>query len=95
MNIQIQAIHFSPDVQLKSFINKMINKLMLVDANITSAEVFLKLSKPASFDNKIVEMKLHSTSFRYFAKKQTNSFEESADLATQALRTQIIKQKKK
>ena len=46
-------------------------------------------------ENKIVEFKLHSSEGEFFAKKQTNSFEESTDLVIQALRKQILKNKKK
>ena len=95
MNIQIQSIHFSADKQLKEFINKKVDKLINIDDSILNAEVFLKMDKPDSYDNKIVEIKLHSSTSEYFAKKQSNSFEASADLASQALRKQIIKHKDK
>jgi len=93
MNIQIQSIHFSADKQLKGFINKKVDKLLNIDNSILNAEVFLKMDRPESYDNKIVEIKLHSSKYEYFAKKQSNSFEASADLASQALRKQIIKNK--
>ena len=57
--------------------------------------VINKVDKPDSHDNKIVEIKLHSSDGGFFAKKQSNSFEESVDLASQALRKQIIKNKQK
>ena len=95
MNIQIQSIHFSADKQLKDFINKKVDKLINIDDSILNADVFLKMDKPESYDNKIVEIKLHSSNSEYFSKKQSNSFEASADLASQALRKQIIKQKER
>ena len=95
MNIQIQSIHFSADKHLKDFINKKVDKLINIDDSILNAEVFLKVDKPESYGNKIVEIKLHSSNYEYFAKKQSNSFEASADLASQALRKQIIKHKEK
>ena len=95
MNIQIQSIHFSADRQLKAFINKKVDKLINIDDSILNAEVFLKVDKPESYGNKIVEIKLHSSNSEYFAKKQSNSFEASAHLAFQALRKQIIKHKDK
>ena len=55
----------------------------------------MKVDKPESFDNKIVEIKLHSPLGEYFAKKQANSFEQSTDLVSQALRKQILKHKEK
>ena len=95
MNIQIQAVHFSADQELKDFINKKVEKLIAIDDSIINAEVYLKVDKPESHDNKIVEIKLHSSLGEYFAKKQANSFEESTDLVSQALRKQILKHKEK
>ena len=95
MNIQIQSVHFAADKQLKEFINKKVEKLITIDDSIINADVYLKVDKPESFDNKIVEIKLHSSLGECFAKKQANSFEESADLVSQALRKQILKHKEK
>jgi putative sigma-54 modulation protein len=95
MNIQIQAVHFVADKQLKDFINKKVEKLISIDDSIINADIYLKVDKPESYDNKIVEIKLHSSFGEYFAKKQANSFEKSADLVSQALRKQIIKHKEK
>ena len=95
MNIKIQSVHFAADKQLKEFIIKKVEKLISIDDNIINADVYLKVDKPESFDNKIVEIKLHSSLGEYFAKKQANSFEESTDLVSQALRKQILKHKEK
>ena len=95
MNIKIQSVHFAADKQLKEFISKKVEKLISIDDSIINADVYLKVDKPESFDNKIVEIKLHSSLREYFAKKQANSFEESTDLVSQALRKQILKYKEK
>ena len=95
MNIQIQAIHFAADKQLKNFVNAKVEKLISIDDSIINADIYLKVDKPESHDNKIVEIKLNSSDGEFFAKKQSNSFEESADLAAQALRKQILKHKEK
>lgn len=95
MNIKIQSVHFAADKQLKEFISKKVEKLISIDDSIINADVYLKVDKPESFDNKIVEIKLHSSLGKYFAKKQANSFEESTDLVSQALRKQILKHKEK
>mgnify|MGYP003993563997 CR=1 FL=1 len=95
MNIRIQAVHFVADKQLKDFINKKVEKLISIDDSIINADIYLKVDKPESYDNKIVEIKLHSSFGEYFAKKQANSFEKSTDLVSQALRKQIIKHKEK
>ena len=95
MNIKIQSVHFAADKQLKEFISKKVEKLISIDDSIINADVYLKVDKPESYDNKIVEIKLHSSFGEYFAKKQANSFEESTDLVSQALRKQILKHKEK
>ena len=95
MNIQIQSINFAADKQLKDFVNKKVDKLISINDSIINADVYLKVETPEAHDNKIVEIKLHSSDGVFFAKKQSNSFEKSADLASQALRKQIIKQKQK
>ena len=95
MNIHIQSINFVADKQLKYFINKRVNKLISIKDSIINADVYLKVDKPDSYNNKIVEMRLHSSDGGFFAKKQSTSFEESVDLTSQALRKQIIKNKQK
>jgi putative sigma-54 modulation protein len=93
MSIQIQSINFTADDKLKNFINKKVTKLISIKDSIINADVYLKVDKPEAHDNKIVEIKLHSSKGLFFAKKQSNSFEEAANLASQALRKQIIKYK--
>ena len=93
MNIQIQSVRFSADKKLKEFINKKVEKLFAIDDSIINANVYLKVDKPESYDNKIAEIKLNSSAFKYFAKKQANSFEESIDLVLQALKKQILRNK--
>jgi putative sigma-54 modulation protein len=95
MSIHIQSINFVADKQLKYFINKRVNKLISIKDSIINADVYLKVDKPDSYNNKIVEIRLHSSDGGFFAKKQSNSFEESVDLTSQALRKQIIKNKQK
>jgi len=74
MNIHIQSIHFTVDKQLKEFIKRKINKLINIDDSILKVEVFLKVDKPESYNNKIVEIKLNSSSHEYFAKKTVRLF---------------------
>ena len=95
MNIQIQTIHFTVEKELIDLIKKKIKKLSIIDNQLISAKVFLKFTKSESYQSKIIEIGLHSAYAEFFAKKQSNSFEASADLASQALRKQIIKNKEK
>tara|TARA_B100001758_G_C18403234_1_gene610348 strand:- start:170 stop:457 length:288 start_codon:yes stop_codon:yes gene_type:complete len=95
MNIQFEAIHFSLDKKLKDFIKKKVNKLILIDDTIINTDIYLKVERAESYDNKVVEIRIHSSEGVFFAKKQSNTFEESADLTVQALRKQMIKHKEK
>jgi putative sigma-54 modulation protein len=93
MNTQMHSIHFKADQKLLSFIQERLNKLEQFNDQIVSAEVFLKLDKDRVKENKITEIKLHIPGKDMFAKKQCKSFEEATDVAVEALRRQIIKDK--
>ena len=95
MKIEIQSIHFNPDGRLVDFVNKKVEKISLLDDGVIKTDVFLKIEKPESPENKIAEIRIHSSNGEYFAKKQCNTFEESIDLSVQALRKQVLKQKGK
>ena len=95
MNTQIQSINFVAHQKLKDFIKKKVDKLIVIQDSIINASIYLKIRKPDTHENKIVEIKLHSPKGAFFAKKTSNTFEESADLAAKAIRKQILKQKKK
>lgn len=95
MKIEIQSIHFSPDSSLLDFVNKKVKKLSQLDYSLINSDVFLKIDKPESPDNKIAEIRIHSSRGEYFAKKQCDTFEESVDLSIQALRKQLLKSKGK
>ncbi len=93
MNTQMHAIHFKADQKLLSFIQERLNKLEQFNDKIVSAEVFLRLDKGREKENKITEIKLHIPGKEMFAKKQCKSFEEATNVAVEALRRQIIKEK--
>ena len=91
MNYQIQSIHFSLNKKLKFLINKKVNKLLSINERINSVSVYMKIEKKSTFNNKLIEIKLNAPNFKFFAKKQANSFEKSIDLVFRALRKQILK----
>jgi putative sigma-54 modulation protein len=93
MNTQMHSIHFKADQKLLSFIQERLKKLEQFNDQIVSAEVFLKLDKDRVKENKITEIKLHIPGKDMFAKKQCKSFEEATNVAVEALRRQIIKDK--
>jgi putative sigma-54 modulation protein len=95
MNIRINAVRFDADTKLVEFVEKKVNKLSRYFDDIINAEVFLKLSNNPNLENKVVEIKLDVPGSDLFAQKQTKSFEESTDIAVDALKQQILKHKQK
>jgi putative sigma-54 modulation protein len=93
MKLDIHSIHFDADVKLTDFIQKKADKLDQYYDGIVSGEVFLRLDKSETKENKIVEIRLEVPGKDSFAKKQAKTFEEATDLCTEALRRQLIKLK--
>jgi putative sigma-54 modulation protein len=93
MDINIHSIRFDADARLLDFIKGRLEKLGLFYSEIISAEVFLRLDRSEDADNKVTEIKLIVPGSELFAKKQTHTFEESTDLAVEALRRQIRRHK--
>ena len=95
MIVNIHSIHFYIDNDLEEFIEKKVNKLLKLDNKIISSDIFLKLSKAESYSNKIAEIKLKYPGSNFFAKRQSDTFEESTTQVFQALRKQILRNKTK
>ncbi|MBK8848440.1 MAG: ribosome-associated translation inhibitor RaiA [Bacteroidetes bacterium] len=95
MKLKVQSIHFDADQKLIAFIEERVDKLIRFYEDIIDGEVFMKLDKSQSQENKITEIKLNTKGKLLFAKEQSKSFEESTDTAVEALRKQIIKHKEK
>jgi len=95
MKIKINSLHFKTDQKLEDFIGSKVEKLYNLFDNITSSEVNLKLDKDKGHENKITEIRLDVPGADIYAKKVSKSFEESTDLAVDALRKQLIRHKEK
>lgn|SRR5665647_2980379 len=96
MNIQVKTVHFTADQKLIDFVNKKVAKLDTYFEGIIGIEVIMKVEKPETVNNKIAELKLSIPGTDYlFAEKQSDSFEESIDLALEAIRRQLTKFKEK
>ncbi len=95
MNITINSVHFTARPELEEFIREKVGKLALFQDKILSAEVFLRLENVQNKENKIAEIKIKIPGEEFFAEKQSESFEKSADLAIEALRRQIRRHKGK
>lgn len=95
MKLQTHSIHFDADVDLLDFIQKKVDKLETFYDRIIDGEVFLRLEKDDSQENKIVEIKLNSPKNQFFSKEKARSFEAGTDAAVEALRRQLKKHKEK
>ena len=95
MSTIVQSIHFDADQDLVNFIESKVSKLNQYYDRIIDSEVYLKVDKNATNENKIAEIRLAIPGKELFAKKQCKTFEEATDLAVEALRRQISKHKGK
>ena len=95
MNMKMQSVGFKADKKLEAFINQKLSKLNKFDNNISDYTVTLNIENSDPKANKVVEVKVKVPGNELFAKKQSNSFEAAAELVTEALRIQILKNKEK
>lgn len=94
MRLQVHSIHFDADRKLIEFVEQRVSKLHTFYDRLTDGEVFLRLNNEG-INNKTVEIRLNVPGKQLFAKEQARSFEAAADLATEALITQLKKFKTK
>ena len=92
MKINIQSIKFDADKKLIKFIETKTSKLGKFYDEIIGAQVFLRLENSPT-GNKKAEIRLEIPGNDLFAERVSNTFEESIDLCTEALKVQIEKVK--
>ena len=95
MTTNIQSVHFDADKKLIDFANEKMNKLKTFHDGLINGEIIMRLDKSSNSANKVAEIKILAKGQELFSKKQSASFEESIDLACEALKTQIKKHKEK
>jgi putative sigma-54 modulation protein len=95
MKVKVQSIHFNADRKLLQFIEEKVDKLRLFYEDIIDSEVFLRLSRSETLDNKIMELKVKTPGKTLFAKEQSKSFEEATDSVVEAVRRQMTRHKEK
>jgi len=95
MEIKIQSIHFDATEALEKFIQKKVAKLEQFYDDILEAEVVLKVVKPETVLNKEALVKIKVSGNELFASKLSDTFEESVDVAVEALEKQLLKFKEK
>ena len=95
MKVMINSVHFKADQKLEEFITQKVEKLCAKYSEVISAEVSLKLDNTDTPENKITDIRLVLRGDDLFASKQIKSFEESTDVAIDALKKQLEKYKGK
>ncbi|MBW6460918.1 MAG: HPF/RaiA family ribosome-associated protein [Bacteroidales bacterium] len=95
MRVNINAVHFKADKKLVAFINEKVVKLTQVFDGVIDTEVSLKVDNSDTRENKIAEIRVAIPGNSLFVKKQSATFEESADDAVEALKRQLKRYKEK
>ena len=95
MKLNIQSIHFDADQKLLDIVQLKCDKLDHYFDRIVSGEVFLRVEKSDSRENKLVEIKLIVPGNDLFASKNAVTFEEALDEVVEALRRQVKKLKER
>jgi len=95
MFVNVQSIGFNATAKLEDYLQEKIEQLVKYNDDIKSVEVFLRLEKSDTLENKVVEVNMEVPGSDFFAKKNSKTFEEAADLVADALRRQLVKHKEK
>ncbi len=96
MTVNIHALHFDADGKLLDHVNKKISKLSNHHDKIMTVDVYLKLDNVMhQIKDKIAEIRVKIPKHELFVKQSTKSFEESFDMALDAVLVQIKRVKEK
>ena len=95
MEIKIQAIKFDATDKLQAFVDKKVGKLEKTFEDIRSAEVQLKVVKPATAMNKETSLSVNVPGTTLFVEKTCDTFEEGIDQCVDAMKVQLTKFKEK
>jgi putative sigma-54 modulation protein len=91
----MHSIRFDADKKLTDYVQKKADKLDRFYDRIVDGEVFLRLDKDDSQENKIIEIKLNIPGNQLFVSERSRSFEAAADTAVENLKRQLKKFKEK
>ncbi|MFV0471141.1 MAG: ribosome hibernation-promoting factor, HPF/YfiA family [Paludibacteraceae bacterium] len=95
MKLRIQSINFDATEKLEQYISKKALKLEKFFDEIIKIEIYLKVVKPETADNKEAEIKVSIPNVEFFASKTCDTFEEAVDVSLDAIEKQIRKHKEK
>lgn len=93
MKVTFNAVHFKADAKLEEFITNKVEKLCSKMGDAIGAEVTLKLANTDTPENKIADIRIVLKGNDLYSSKQCKTFEEAADLAVDALKSQVEKYK--
>jgi len=93
MNTIINPVKFRADEKLEKFISDKVAKLDRMIDNAVKCEVTLKVEKPETDNNKIVDIRLYVPGKDLFVTKQADTFEDAVAQSVDTLRVQIEKYK--
>ena len=91
MEIKIQAIKFDATDKLQAFVDKKVSKLEKTFEEIQSAEVQLKVVKPATAMNKETSLTVSVPGTKLFVEKTCDTFEEGVDQCVDSMKVQLTK----
>ncbi len=95
MNVNFQTIHFDAKAELKSFVDKKVEKLEQYSDQITNVDIAMKVIKPEVANNKEVMLKVLMPNNELVVTKTADSFEEAFDNAMDSMIRSIQKTKEK
>ena len=95
MEIRIQAMKFDAGEKLQAHIEKKLSKLEKLFDGVLSADIYLKVVKPETVNNKEANIKLIGANVEFFVGRVADSFEQAVDECVDALEKQIKKDKEK
>ena len=95
MKVNLQSVHFSVDYKLREYLEQKISKLEQFFSKIIDVQVFLKLENAGQVRDKIVEIKLNLPGKSILIKEIAQTSEAGIDLATDALKRQLVRFKEK
>lgn len=93
MKVTINAVHFKADAKLEDFITAKIEKLCSRMIDVIGAEATLKLANTDTPENKVADVRIMLKGNDLYSSKQCKTFEEAADMAVDALKSQVEKYK--
>lgn len=95
MEITVESPHVTLSEHLNNFILEKVNKLTHLNERLITSEVSLKISKSATEENKLCEIKVLGPHVDLFASHQAKTFEDAITETVHALEEQLRKSKTK